>query len=765
MAKLSGPEISELCEALLPLFTQQEFESLLLFRLDKRLDLIAPKSAAFPVAVERTVKQAEEQGWTTDLLVAATSARPRDAHLQDVVARLRARLAAPEERPDCPYPGMIPFTAQDARFFYGREAEIEQMLRHLRHQRLVFIIGASGSGKSSLINAGLLPKLDPTSDRRSKLFTKGYWLARTMRPGADPMGALRDVLGGDPAQPEEAVAALLAVNPPAQRLLLVIDQFEEVFTPQVTPEARKDFLAEIEALQGVEACALLIAMRADFYPDLMNSDLWEAAKERRMEVVALRGETLKAAIVGPAEQRDVAVESALIERLLADAAGEPGVLPMLQETLVLLWAEMADRRLTLDAYEKLGEDGRSGLAVAIGTKADAVYAGLTPEGQATARRIFLRLIQFGEGREDTRRQQPEGTLRSASDDPAAFAATLDELAQNRLLTLTGEEEDGERRVDISHEALIAGWPRLQAWVKERRAAEQTRRRLEDKAAEWARLGRGEGGLLDETELPEAERWLASVDAQELGTSDDLQQLVEASRTAVQTREAVRREQLRRLRQRALIAVALAVIAVLAGIAAGGFGILSRQNAHRAEENARRASSGELAAEAQLEMAKNVPDPSLYLLLAQEAISATLPLDDYVTHNASRAIVDAIREAPPWVMNLPRQRHEGGVNSAAYSPDGARIVTAGADGTARVWEAAGGAALLTLSGHGCDENGNCGINSAAYSPDGARIVTAGGDGTARTWPSTAEVMLEMAGRQVQRYNPWLTPEERQRYGLD
>ena len=157
---------------------------------------------------------------------------------------------------------------------------------------------------------------------------------------------------------------------------------------------------------------------------------------------------------------------------------------------------------------------------------------LTPADQTIAQRVFLRLIQFGEGRSDTRRQLPVNELRSAADNSQAFDRTLEHLARNRLLTLSGGEDDASRRVDISHEALIAGWPRLQLWLRNRKEAEQARRRLEAKAGEWVRLGRGEGGLLDKAELAEADSWLASPAAVELGVSVDLLTLVRTSHKAI-----------------------------------------------------------------------------------------------------------------------------------------------------------------------------------------------------------------------------------------
>ncbi len=282
---------------------------------------------------------------------------------------------------------------------------------------------------------------------------------------------------------------------------------------------------------------MILTLRADFYPDLMNSYLWPVDASQRVEVAPLRGESLREAIERPAADVGVRIEDKLVGQLLADAADEPGALPLLQETMRLLWDDIEHRSLPYGAYVRLsrgaGEAGSSlsGLAVAIAMKADATLAELDQSKQAIARRIFLRLIQFGEGRADTRRQQPVAALRSVNDGAGEFEQTLEHLTTHRLLTRSGGHDNTPPAVDISHESLIDGWSRLQDWADERREAEQIRRRLESKASEWVRLGKGTGGLLDEVALPEAERWLGSADAADLGFDAALPELVSASQPA------------------------------------------------------------------------------------------------------------------------------------------------------------------------------------------------------------------------------------------
>ena len=498
---------------------------------------------------------AESAGWPViPLLLAPADVPPRlrmlgvldasDPPQQTaVIARLCEQLQrpvpGPPVRPACPYPGMVPFTEADAGRFFGRADEVEELIACLRLHPFLAIIGPSGCGKSSLVLAGLLPAL-----RRSGLFP-GRWMAQVMRPGATPLATLRQTL---------PPTLLLPGEGGEERFLLVIDQFEELFTPQAQDAAA--FQQTLLELAGRPHCYVVLTVRADFYADLMGCPLWPAVQAHRYELAPLDSRGLRQAMVRPAEQTGVYVEAALVERLLADAGQEPGVLPFIQETLSLLWEKLERRFLPLRAYEALvlarasyGLPPRTGLQVALARRADVALAELTPQQQVLARRIALRLVQFGEGRPATRRQLPAPALRSRADDPADFERTLAHLATARLIVLDSRPAEIGPRIDLAHEALIQGWPTLAGWVAERREAEQTRRRLEAKADEWVRWGRGEGGLLDPVELAEAERWLASPDAADLGYGEGLPALAQASRAALA--EAARRQEAARLRELAL----------------------------------------------------------------------------------------------------------------------------------------------------------------------------------------------------------------------
>jgi formylglycine-generating enzyme required for sulfatase activity len=528
----------------------------------------------------------------------ATDLKGQRAIVERLCKEFQRPVPSAVAKPPCPYPGMVPFGEADSSRYFGREDQVRDLLERLRLHPFLAVIGPSGSGKSSLVFAGLLPAL-----RESGLFGAGEWLVRVLRPGATPLQALAATLSNSADNLDQAMLTLLGSQPGSTRLLLVVDQFEETFA--LAGVEAIPFQQALLDLAEVARCFVVLTVRADFYADLMTSPLWQRVQAHRTEVVPLDTDGLRRAIVRPAEDVGVYIETALVERLVVEAAGEPGALPLIQETLVLLWERLERRCLPLRAYEALvpprnavgaaHDTGRTGLQVAIARRADAALADLPPAQQVIARRILMRLIQFGEGRADTRRQQPIDALGSLGDDPKQFDQTIRHLADSRLLTLSGEANTGQHnsdirspdaghrpsvRVDIAHEALIGGWPTLQSWLAERRELEQTRRWLEAKAIEWMHMGERSGGLLDEAELPGAERWLHNPAAADLGYAEMLPRFVAASRAAIEAasneKEAARQREL--AQAQALVAlerqgrrrlqVLVAILGALSLLAAG-----------------------------------------------------------------------------------------------------------------------------------------------------------------------------------------------------
>ncbi len=671
--------------------------------------------------------------------------------------------------PPCPYPGMRPFQTTDARHFYGRDEEVGRMIQLLRRQQFFMVIGPSGSGKSSLIYAGLLPELAD-----SRYFTKNYWLVRTMRPGEKPfedLCSLVESTDADHCFDKNTVQSLLDAHAPAKRLLLLVDQFEEVFTLS-EPEQRTRFLTALEAASIPDNCALILTLRADFYPDLMTSPLWPIDPAQRIEVAPLRGDELSAAIENPAKDCGVHIETSLLNQLLTDAADEPGVLPLLQETMGQLWVDMDHRVLTHDAYRRLSDGATNqadqtvtGLAVAIATKADSALAELSTDEITIARRIFLRLIHFGEGRADTRRQQPVSALRAASDDEQEFERTLEHLTNHRLLTRSVGVTNHDALVDISHESLIAGWSRLRDWIDERRDSEQSRRRLEDKAAEWVRLGRGTGGLLDETELPEAQRWLASPDAEDLGFNASVPSLIDESQAALsraaqaqedarrlelQQAEALSAEQRQRLleqgrataRMRRAMAGLLSVFLVAVGAAA--FAWIQTQ---KAEENAQEAEKGRDDAEkarfssiaqlaliqAQQQQAFNLDERSV--LLARQGYLYS----EHGSRTLQEQVDSVLRQVNSKAFFSVQLLNTGSVYSLALSPDGSQLATSHIiSGEVLLWDlTTRGSEPQLLPGWPTNELTEDGLPigavfSKVFSPDGRYLIAGNEDGALYQW---------------------------------
>jgi tetratricopeptide (TPR) repeat protein len=359
----------------------------------------------------------------------------------------------------------------------------------------------------------------------------------------------------------------------------------------------------LQGLLTVESVAVVLTVRADFYAELMGTPLWPQIKANRVDVGLLEEAGLREAIYRPAETVGVYVESALVERLAADAieARSLGILPVVQEVLVQLWEKLERRVLPLRAYAEFvlpriaydhHHDGqeRTGLEVAIARHADGVLKRLevaNPCQVEIARRIFVRLVHFGEGRPDTRRQQSVAQLR-AGNDPVHFEVTLKALASNRLITLTGDRQTGRRRADIAHEALIRGWPQLQRWIEESRKAEEVRRKLERKAQEWIDAGTGTEGLLGTGGLVEAESFLASPDGRDLSDDDPIRRLIRESSAEIHRgeieRETARQRELDHARQRVKILLRAAVVLGMLLVGLVGATLIAIQEFRQAQRN-------------------------------------------------------------------------------------------------------------------------------------------------------------------------------------
>ncbi|WP_299487631.1 TIR domain-containing protein [Acaryochloris sp. IP29b_bin.137] len=662
---------------------------------------------------------------------------------KDVIARLcnqlKPGISDLPSRPPCPYPGMVPFSEVDSDCFFGRDNEIEDAKRRLHQFPLITMIGPSGSGKSSLVFAGLIPAL-----RQSDLFGTGNWLVLDIRPGKSPLSTLKATLGSDLVDPNLAITEVLMVEPEAKRMLLVVDQFEEVFAQ--AEQEKANFQQALLRLIEIPNLYIILTVRADFYPDLMESPLWPKIQFSRMEIIPLNPSNLHEAIIQPAKDAGVFVEAILAERLVADAVGEPGVLPLIQETLVLLWEKVEEQILHLSAYESLVLDkayknfdgsNRTGLQIAIANRADATIAALDQKQLPIIRRIFLRLIQFGEGRADTRRQQSVEQLLTLDDDIQLFNETLLFLADRRLLTLSGTSEDVGRKVDIAHEALIDGWPTLQLWLSERREAELTRRQLMRRVEDWIWLEKSSNhGLLDEAQLAEAKRWLNSQDAQELGQDEVLLELVEVSDSAIQDNLAYERILRQKAQRRAKIAIFSAVIASTAAISF----LVQLSQTIQGEINSLTALSNSYLAEnkqiealvTSMKAGKKLQSPMPWMLHKLHLLSDT-------THTRTVAV---LAKSVYEIQELNRlEGHSAPIRGISVSPDEQSIASAGDDRTIRIW---GNNGKLKAKWIAHKDR----VTSVNFSPNlgQKKIVSSSIDGTVKLWDTSGRIIWEKSHTQ-------------------
>jgi energy-coupling factor transporter ATP-binding protein EcfA2 len=412
-----------------------------------------------------------------------------------------------------PYRGLRVFGEEDAPFFFGRDRDVQRLLEKLKSSRFVALLGPSGSGKSSLVRAGLVPEL-----RAGALADVEDWQVLVLRPGASPLTALAAQLAT--LRPGEAMRSTLneltrdastlhlsaelafADRSPAERVLVIVDQLEEVFTLCSDEAERRQLFSTLlyaAAARGGRT-VVVVTMRSDFYGRCAGyPELAQLIGAEQLLLGAMDSDGLRQAIAEPARRVGLELEEGLSQTILADVAAEPGALPLLEHALLELWQRRRGAMLTLEGYRETG-----GVDGALAQRAEQIFNELSPDQQQIARWMLLRLTQPGEGTEDTRRRVLRRELSPAEDDDS-FDDVLDRLVDARLLT-TGRDDSGLDVIDVSHEALIRGWPRLRGWIDADRAGLLTHRRLADAAREWDSLKREPAALYRGARLAAAREW-------------------------------------------------------------------------------------------------------------------------------------------------------------------------------------------------------------------------------------------------------------------
>ena len=510
-----------------------------------------------------------------------------------------------------PYKGLRAFAEDDAGDFFGREALTEHLVERLEQTRFLGVVGPSGSGKSSVVRAGLVPRIRdgalPGSERWSvvEMFPGAYPLeeleAALLRVADKTPSGLLEQLEKDELGLLRAVKQLLADD--GSELVLVVDQLEEVFTLVEDEGRRTQFLALLErAVMDPHArLRVVVTLRADFYDrPLLYSGFAELLRDYVEALVPLKAEEFERAIARPAERVGARFEPGLLSELVTDVADEPGALPLLQYALTELYERREGSTLTADAYHAIG-----GISGALAGRAEEIYGGLGESAQEAARQLFLRLVTLGEGAEDTRRRVERTELASMEVDQDALEQAIQEFGASRLLSFDRDPRSGTPTIEVAHEALMREWGRFRRWIDSGREQVRLHRRLATAAREWEDAGREpsyllRGSYLAQFELLAGESTIALTELE--------REFVGASTAANELELARQRRQNRRLRALLAGAVGLLVLAVIAGVVA----LVSRSNA---QHEAKVALGRQLGAEAVSE-----PRIDIAMLLARESLN-------------------------------------------------------------------------------------------------------------------------------------------------
>ncbi len=690
-------------------------------------------------------------------------------------------IAMPE--PENPYKGLRAFQEADAADFFGRSKLIQRLQNRLTEDhpmaRFLAVIGPSGSGKSSVIKAGVLPSM-----RRGALPGSDRWFYVEMVPGIHPVGKLAQALlsvavdapPGLPRQLRENDRGLVqAVNRilpnDKSELVLIIDQFEEAFTQAEDEQERDHFLKSllVAATDPESRLRVIVTLRADFYDrPLLFPEFGNLMRERTEVVLPLGSAELEEAIVGPAHRVGMTVDDSLVAAVVGDVSGEAGALPLLQYALTEVFERRKGRNLTLEAYQESG-----GALGALARRAEDLYSEMNADQQATVRQLFLRMVTLGEGTEDTRRRVRWAELFSIAADQDRMQTVMDAFTRYRLLTTDADPATREPTITVAHEALIRKWDRLRTWLNDSREDLLLQRRLSQATDEWLNSKRDRSFLASGVRLGQFEQLVAGGD---IALSQEEREFVQASvverevRAAEEeTRKAKELELKRRSRNRSIAAAVAAGVALM-GIILTAIALYQRAEAQEAradaEDNAATATIAQGQAEynaatavvAQGQAEANEQEArSLSLAyysqqaLQQNSVNTAIALGlEAVAIPSSNALAEnALFNAAV----TPGTRHillEPDVTLATeISADGLYGLSAGGnpfgeplDTTVKLWDLKTGQIIRTLTGH------TAAVWDVTFSPDGTQALSCDASGVIILWnlADGAEIKRFQAGVQ-------------------
>jgi len=611
----------------------------------------------------------------------------------------------------CPYRGLAAFQPEDADRFFGRETLVADLVARLDRERVLFVIGPSGSGKSSVVRAGLIPAV-----QAGAISGSDRWPVALFSPRADPTAELahqlRRLADGGSASGDGRDEASSIVGPGEARrladlicgdsggMLIVIDQFEELFTLSQR-RAQERFLETLAAVVDPAASRVrvVMAMRADFY-GICATFPWLAGRVTANQVLVgpMSLADLKTVIEQPAVSAGLRLEKGLADTVLEDAGSEPAALPLVSHAMAETWRRRDGETLTLAGYREAG-----GVAGSISQTADSLYESVFDDAEKQAcRRLMLRLVNPGEGTSDSRRRLPRGEL---DRDPSPEVSTwvVDRMVDARLLTVDRDS------LEIAHEALLRSWPRLRNWIEEARDELRMRQRIDGAAAEWLAQDRDPDLLYRGTPLQSALEWavvhggtLGSAEAGFLAASEEA-----LSQATARAEEAARRS--RRIRRLAVLVLAVLTVAA-AGASVIAFSALSKARTRYGQA---------LATQARL-LADSNPRTAIALAAEASARAGQDPID------ARAALVDASQMLTSRFVPSGPQLSVGDASTVAVKPDGSVIVTGNRDGSISVWSSTGTPLATNVAGH------SLAIEEMDFTPDGRWLISGSDDASVLLW---------------------------------
>lgn len=507
-----------------------------------------------------TLLDSEDDRWAAQSLLDYWSATAYsvgrempDAALDDFDPNLAPEI--PDEL--CPYVGLAAFRETQEPYYFGRNQLVETLVTTVATDRLVAVIGPSGSGKSSLVLAGLLPSLRTGAiAAQDGLPSSDQWrYSERMVPGSDPLANLahaitpnendavldatvtaKFIFAADGCREETDYLVKLFDETGETPYVLVIDQFEELFTLCTDETLRHAFIENLLSLIQSPGTPhrVILTMRTDFESFVARLPNFQSHfEEAIVRVTPLNASELRAVIERPAAMVGLKFEEGVVDALVQDVLGEPAALPLLQFTLLKLWERRERNRITWDSYKELG-----GGRLALSRSADQLYEGLIPEEQITARRILLRLVRPGEGLEITSNRVRRSVLYQTGEARDRVDRVLDRLIDADLLRLTPGEKPEDAQIEVAHEALVRNWPRLVGWLEDERGRIRERLRLTEAAEQWLKVDRDPGALLRGTLLEDAQHHpdLSQLEEEYVQASLAARQAAAAEREATRQRE-------------------------------------------------------------------------------------------------------------------------------------------------------------------------------------------------------------------------------------